>query len=97
MILHQLSIFTSVNHSLFQTSNKALALKLFRHPVRCQNKHIFASLLIQTLSIANPSLACLLLLLYVVNNFKLITSPSFNYLVVIIVRTAFESSVINLI
>jgi hypothetical protein len=37
----------------------------------------------------------LVLLLSVVNNFQLITSFSFNYLVVIIVCIAFESSVIN--
>jgi hypothetical protein len=32
-ILHRLLIYTSINHSLLQTSNKANALKLFRHPV----------------------------------------------------------------
>ncbi len=53
--------------------------------------------LIKTLSIQNPSLSCLVTLLSVVNNFSLITSFSFNYLVVIIVRIAFKSSVINLI
>jgi hypothetical protein len=39
----------------------------------------------------------LVLLLSVVNNFLLITSFSFNNLVVLIVCIAFESSVINLI
>jgi hypothetical protein len=32
-ILHRLSIYTSINHSLLQTSNKAIVLKLFRHSV----------------------------------------------------------------
>ena len=44
----------------------------------------------------NPSLLCLVLLLSVVNNFQLIISFSFNYIAVIIVCVAFESSVINL-
>jgi hypothetical protein len=38
----------------------------------------------------------LVLLLSVVNNFQLIISFSFNYLVVIVVCIAFESSAINL-
>ncbi len=33
MILQWLSIYTSMNHSLLQISNKVLALQLFRHPV----------------------------------------------------------------
>jgi hypothetical protein len=70
-----------MNHSLLQTSNEST----------------HASLLIKTLSITNPSLACLVLLLSVVNNFYLITLSSFNYLVLSIVCIAFESSVINLI
>jgi hypothetical protein len=37
------------------------------------------------------------LILSVVNNFQLIISFSFNYLVVIIVCIAFESSIVNLI
>ncbi len=45
----------------------------------------------------SQTLTCLVLLLSVVNNFKLITSISFNYLAVIIVSIAFESSVLNLI
>ncbi len=97
MILHRLSKNSSMNHSIFQTSNKALALWLFRHPVWHWNKSVYASLLFKTLSITNPSLVCLVLLLSVVNNFLLITSFSFNCLVVIIVWISFESWVTNLI
>jgi hypothetical protein len=60
-------------------------------------KVFYTSLLIYTLSITNPSLTCLVLLLSVLNNFQLKTSFSFNYIVVIIVCIAFESSVVNLI
>jgi hypothetical protein len=51
---------------------------------------------LDALSIPNPSLLCLVLLLSVVNNFQLIISFTFNYLAVIVVCIAFESSVINL-
>jgi hypothetical protein len=42
------------------------------------------------MSIPNPSLLCLVLLLSVVNNFQLINSFSFNYLVLIIVCIPFD-------
>ncbi len=97
MILHHLFIFTSMKHSLLQTQTFSTCTSLFRHPVQCYNKSIYTSLLIKMLPVTNPSLACLVLLLSVVNNFLLKTSTSFNYLVVIIVCIAFESSVVNLI
>ena len=96
-IIHWLSIYTSMKHSLFLLKTLWACAKLFRHPVWHYNKSIYASLLIKMLSIINPSLACLVLLLSVVNNFYLITSFSFNYIVVIIVCISFGSSVINLI
>ncbi len=73
-ITNWLSIYTSMKHSMPLTKTISPCASLFRHPVWCYNKSICASLLIKTMSISNPSLACLVLLLSVVNNFILITS-----------------------
>jgi hypothetical protein len=97
MIIHPLSIYTSMKHSLLLLKTFSACALLFRYPVWQKNKSVYASLLIKTLSIINPSYASLVLLLSVVNNFQLITSFSFINLVVIIVCIAYESSVINLI
>jgi hypothetical protein len=94
------SIIDIYYYETFSTSNlieKALALHSLYTLSDVRIKSVYASLLIKTLSIPNSSLTCLLLLLSVVNNFYFITSFSFNYLVVIIVCTAFESSALNLI
>ncbi len=86
-----------MKHYLLLLKTFSACAQLFRHPVWHKNKSNYASVLIKMLSIINPSLACLVLLLYVANSFYLITSFSFNYIVVIIVCVAFESSVLNLI
>ncbi len=61
-ILHWLSIYTSMKHSLLQISFKIVCTSLFRHPVWCLNKNVYASLLIQTIRLLNPTLLCLVLL-----------------------------------
>ncbi len=91
-----------MKHSLHLITFKALALHSLdtlsdiRIKVFMLLFSVYASLLIKTLSIPNPSLLGLVLLLSVVNSFQLIISFSFNYIVVIIVCITFESSVINL-
>ena len=86
-----------MKHSLPLLETFSACAQLCRHPVWHYNKSVYSSLLIKTLSIKNPSLASLVLLLSVVNNLYLTTSFSFNYLVVIIVCIVFESSVLNVI
>ncbi len=68
-IIHRLSIYTSMKHSPLLLKTFSACGPLFRHPVWRQNKSVYASLLIETLSIINPNLACLVFLLSVVNNF----------------------------
>ncbi len=82
-----------MKHSLLLITFKALALHSLDTLSDIRIKAFNASLLIKTLSIPNPSLLCLVLL-SVVNNFQLIISFSFNYLVIVCV--AVEPSVINL-
>ncbi len=59
-----------MKHSLLQTSLKVLTLHSLDTLSDVRIKSIYTSLLIKTLSIPNPSLLCLVLLLFVVNNFK---------------------------
>ncbi len=67
MIIQSLSIYTSMKHSLLLLKTFSACAQLFRHPVWHWNKSIYTSLLIKRLSIINPSLACLgLLLLFLI-------------------------------
>jgi hypothetical protein len=87
-----------MKHSLLQTILKALILHSLDTLSDITIK-VFILLFLNSdaLSIPNPSLLCLVPLLSVVNNFQLIMSFIFNYIVVIIVCTASESSGVNLI
>ncbi len=85
MIKHRLAIYTSMKHSLLLITFKALAL----HSLDTLSD-VRMKAFTKTLSISNPSLLCLVLLLSVVNHFQLIISFSFNYIVVIIVCIAFN-------
>ncbi len=62
-INHRLSIYTSRKHSLLSLKLLPLALNSLDILSDITNKSIYASLLIKTLSIPNPSLTCLVLLL----------------------------------
>ncbi len=69
MIIHRLLIYTSMKHSL-------LSLKLLAHALNSLDtlsdvriKAFTLLFYIKMLSITNPNLACLVLLLSVVNNF----------------------------
>jgi hypothetical protein len=63
MIKHRLSIYTLMEHSLLSPKLLALALNSLDTLSDIRIKSIYASRLIKMLSITNPSLACLVLLL----------------------------------
>ncbi len=62
MIIHWLLIYASMKHSLLYLKLLALALNSLDTLSDIRIKAVYASLLIQMLSIPNPSLACLVLL-----------------------------------
>jgi hypothetical protein len=87
MILHRLSIYSSMKHYLLSTHIFVLHSLDTLSDVRIK---VFNASLLITMQYHKPKPSLLGASLSVVNNFSLISSFSFNYLAVIIVCIAFE-------